>query len=440
MVGTKKAKEVKKYYIELEKIFKLYSEYQNKYKDNQLLLSEEKISYQEKLIEDEKEKSHILENQIREGKILQIDGKIYLASTIDYDSENLIKYGITKENNINIRIKKYHVGIVNSKKYYCKKYIECHNPKLLEDIISDLLISYRIKDNKTNKLTEMINLPYDKLEKIFDYICDNYNKSVEYVNNFIKNNNLEIKENINEEIKEEVNEEIKENINEEIKEEVNEEIKEVKEITKDLNIIKNLKVISNETNEDLNNIFKIFNIEFNFEELKYNTNIIYLTKEEIKEEYYKYFTKLHNKDEKRHEYLNKILKLYNFKIKDKRFEIKNELGHIIQKIRKYYLCFNYSNIKYTKDDYKLLENNNILDNIELININKIFKNNKILEEELRNGFDNLYRKNVGSDKYKTIDNINQYLNNILQKYNKKIKNKRVQKNNKKYKLYELINI
>jgi len=49
-VGTKKSKEIKKYYIELEKIFKFYLEYQNQYKE---LLLEEK----DKQIEEEKNKN-----------------------------------------------------------------------------------------------------------------------------------------------------------------------------------------------------------------------------------------------------------------------------------------------------------------------------------------------------------------------------------------------
>lgn len=82
----------------------------------------------------------------------------------------------------------------------------------------------------------------------------------------------------------------------------------------------------------------------------------------------------------------------------------------------------------------------MLDNIEYKNIYNIFNNNKIKKEELRIGFDNLYRKEVSNNKYNTIDNINQFLNNKLKKYNKKIDNNRVQENKNSFKLYYLIDI
>jgi MSV199 domain-containing protein len=56
LLRTEKAKEIREYYVELEKIFKFYLEYQNEYQNEyqkyQLLLTEEKISYQDKLLQD----------------------------------------------------------------------------------------------------------------------------------------------------------------------------------------------------------------------------------------------------------------------------------------------------------------------------------------------------------------------------------------------------
>ena len=66
--------------------------------------------------------------------------------------------------------------------------------------------------------------------------------------------------------------------------------------------------------------------------------------------------------------------------------------------------------------------------------------NKIDVIEWSEGFNKLYRKIVGEDKYNRIDNINQYLNNILKKYNKKIEKKRLQENNNKIKKYKLSSV
>ena len=47
-VGTSKSKEIKKYYIELERVFKFYLEYQNEYRKKELENKNNELEEKEK--------------------------------------------------------------------------------------------------------------------------------------------------------------------------------------------------------------------------------------------------------------------------------------------------------------------------------------------------------------------------------------------------------
>jgi len=179
MLKTKKSEEIRDYYVELEEICKDYIKYQLKEKNK--LLEESKQE-----LEEEKKKSHILENTIREGKIMNNNGFVYIITNGENDVNNIYKLG--KSTNLNNRLSTYNGGHVNSKKFYYKKYFQCYNPKLLEQLLFNVLSSYKIYKDKQD---EMYNIEYTLLEKIFDCVCGNYNNTIIFVNNLFNKNNTQ---------------------------------------------------------------------------------------------------------------------------------------------------------------------------------------------------------------------------------------------------------
>ena len=168
-VGTKKSKEIKKYYIELEKIFKFYLEYQNKYRELEL---------DNKNIE--------LDNTIKNNKL---DKHKYLIEKFNYkqciyvievniNEKNLIKIGSTK--NIYDRI--LAMNTTYSSKCILLDIYECKNNyrEIEQYILSN-------KDVKENLYKEKINnvMPKEIIHLSVDF---NYNQLIHIIKDSIKKN------------------------------------------------------------------------------------------------------------------------------------------------------------------------------------------------------------------------------------------------------------
>jgi hypothetical protein len=167
-IGTKKSKEIKKYYIELEKIFKFYLEYQNQYQELLLEEKEEEVKYKEKLLEQKEELINNNENnnEIKHHKFLmeKFENKkvIYILKII-IDELILIKIGYS--DNIKYRIN----GLV---KDYGEKCIflnifECVYNREIEQVI---LHNKQILENKyKNKIKDKLPTEIIILNDNFTY-------------------------------------------------------------------------------------------------------------------------------------------------------------------------------------------------------------------------------------------------------------------------------
>ena len=165
MMRTEKAKQIKKYYIELEKIFKFYLQYQNIYTNKQL--------------EIEKSKNTKLTNNVINYSTLKKLEYFYIATSSYYAGQNNFKLG--KTSNLNSRLSNFNnTHNVKEKFYFCFIF-QTYNAKVIEDIAKGILHNFR--NSETN---ELYVLHYDILEMIVKNICENYNNSVDYYNNFIQ--------------------------------------------------------------------------------------------------------------------------------------------------------------------------------------------------------------------------------------------------------------
>ena len=168
-IGTSKSKEIKKYYIKLEKIFKFYLEYQNKYREIEL---------------DNNKKE--LDNTIKNNKL---DKHKYLIEKFNYkqciyvievniNEKNLIKIGSTK--NIYDRI--LAMNTTYSSKCILLDIYECENNyrEIEQYILSN-------KEVKENLYKEKINnvMPKEIIHLSVDF---NYNQLIHIIKDSIKKN------------------------------------------------------------------------------------------------------------------------------------------------------------------------------------------------------------------------------------------------------------
>ena len=166
LIQTDKANQIRKYYLQLEKVFKFYLQYQSQ--------------YQAKQLEEEKNKNINLAANAIDYNQLQKREYLYIATNARYASENNFKIGKTLD--LKARLSAYNTSHNKREPYYYAFVSEpTYNAKCIEYIIKHILIKFRNSD--TNELY-IINFKF--LEKIVKRICDNYDACIDYYNECIQ--------------------------------------------------------------------------------------------------------------------------------------------------------------------------------------------------------------------------------------------------------------
>jgi hypothetical protein len=132
LLKTNKAKEIKKYYIELEKVFKLYLEYQNQYKNQELENKNKELENKE--LENKKKVEITLRDSFNKRCV------VYLIKVI-IDNEIIYKFGYTDDIVTRLRTHKNHIGD-DIELIYC---IESKDNKMLERLLIDYLEQYKFR-------------------------------------------------------------------------------------------------------------------------------------------------------------------------------------------------------------------------------------------------------------------------------------------------------
>ena len=125
-----------------------------------------------------------LESFVKNIKQLEKNQLFYLATTKNYAVNNRYGYGGVKDvNELKGRISSYNTGRAEGDLMYISKLFKCHNYRNIEDRIGTVLMQFK---DKPNSRKEMFHLRYDLLVEITDFICDNYDREVEYINSQCK--------------------------------------------------------------------------------------------------------------------------------------------------------------------------------------------------------------------------------------------------------------
>lgn len=164
-VGTTKSKEIKKYYIELEKIFKFYLQYQAKYQELKNQKIKEELENKNNELEEEKKKNIKQTYRLVQEKLLELNEYIYIAASKNSAELNRFKIGMTKY--INIRINNYNTGRTDDDEFHYIYIFKCYDCEAMEKLIFNRLSNFQYVDNNNKKCNEMYQIHYDTLIQIF---------------------------------------------------------------------------------------------------------------------------------------------------------------------------------------------------------------------------------------------------------------------------------
>jgi hypothetical protein len=190
LLKTNKSKEIKKYYIELEKIFKFYLEYQNTFRESELQKKEKELENNKKellekenIINEQKEElGNLINIQQKTVKELKKDEYVYIATNKLNSKNNVFKIGKTLT--LNGRLSNFNINSLLDNEFYYTFITKCTNAKMLECLIHNFLNPFIYKN-------ELFQLHYQPLSKIVQEICIQYDLMTNMVNNYIQENYID---------------------------------------------------------------------------------------------------------------------------------------------------------------------------------------------------------------------------------------------------------
>ena len=161
-IGTSKSKEIIKYFLELEKVFKFYNKYILAFNKNELL------------------QSKLIHNRLINRTLLINNSILYLITNHQMAKENIFKFG--KTDNEKARKYSYNTGHVEANKFFYVSIYDCYDASSLEKRIAKLLINFKIPNE-----SEMYQLHFNALDYIIKELCKSEDKSIKKINSFIEN-------------------------------------------------------------------------------------------------------------------------------------------------------------------------------------------------------------------------------------------------------------
>ena len=169
-IGTAKSKEINKYLLGLERLFKEYVKYQND-------VMKQELEIKNNLIEEQKkELDELISIQQKTVQPLKREEYIYVATNKINIKSNVFKIG--KSTNIKSRISTFNINALHDNEFYYTFIFKCHNSRILESIIHTFLKPFYYKN-------ELFQLHYTPLHNIVKEITNNYNSMTNMVNNYI---------------------------------------------------------------------------------------------------------------------------------------------------------------------------------------------------------------------------------------------------------------
>jgi hypothetical protein len=191
---TKKASHIRKYYLALEKLVKMYTDYTHHFQMRKVNKQIEKANQEKEQANQEKEQAHQekekaqqelhkqerFTNKLRDMVITikerQKDQIIYISTTNVYARQNRFKVGGVKHRSgLKARLAVYNSGRPVGDRMYYAYITETTDYQHLEQRISKLL-----GEHKDTSETEMYNIHYDSLQPLVEYLADRFDEEIKH--------------------------------------------------------------------------------------------------------------------------------------------------------------------------------------------------------------------------------------------------------------------
>lgn len=121
-----------------------------------------------------------LNDYVRNIELLKKDQIFYLATTRAYATRNRFEFGGVKHaKDLKGRFNSYNTGRAEGDLMYITKIFKCNKYELIEERLHVILRQFK---DKPESRKEMIHLRYDLLTEVVDFVCDNFDREVEFIN------------------------------------------------------------------------------------------------------------------------------------------------------------------------------------------------------------------------------------------------------------------
>jgi hypothetical protein len=182
-----------KYYLLLEKTYKLYTDYEKQLLNNQLEQNQQQLEQNQQQLEEERQyRLDLQDSLIDNNKELEKTQIIYITTSTNYAKRNRFKVGgVESEDKLGSRLSTYNTGRAAGDDLFYTNIYSVHNYREIENRLKDLIGTFRDRKSK-----EMYILHYSHLTYIVKYLIDHYNDEVDEINKklgeFIKDLNIRI--------------------------------------------------------------------------------------------------------------------------------------------------------------------------------------------------------------------------------------------------------
>jgi prophage antirepressor-like protein len=138
------------------------------------------LKEKDKIIATEKHKNIKYSEYLKKSQELKKAEIFYIATTQQYAKNNRFKYGgIENTNLLKSRLAGYNTGRAEGDNMYFAKILMCNNYRQIESRLESLT---KIFKDKQDSKKEMLEMRYDHLEKLVDFIAENSDKETDYIN------------------------------------------------------------------------------------------------------------------------------------------------------------------------------------------------------------------------------------------------------------------
>lgn len=171
LMNTQRAKQIRKYYVQIEKVFRKYMKYIEECNKMQLQQTQKEL-------EQAKKSSEAFKMMIIEKASFKCDQYVYVATSRNYSKQNVFKVGMTKS--LEKRMTGYQTGRVSDDKFAYVYLLKCVDAKALEQLIFTRLEPFRYEDSR-----ELFQIHFETLKDILSIFETFENESANTINNLL---------------------------------------------------------------------------------------------------------------------------------------------------------------------------------------------------------------------------------------------------------------